>query len=155
MNNKKVVRLTESQLHNIIAESVSQILTEMIDEGQGARELWSRFVDIDDPYYERDSKQRNQRGASLKNYIMTGSWLGNEDNDLIGYDWDGNAVHKNTGKNFYRGSQPDDPHLKPINNSTWGKIGRAAAGTAISLTSPRRTLNRIGNQIMNKIRPNR
>ena len=29
MNNKKVVRLTESQLHNIIAESVSQILMEL------------------------------------------------------------------------------------------------------------------------------
>ena len=33
--NKKVVRLTESQLHNIIAESVSQILMEL-DEGYGA-----------------------------------------------------------------------------------------------------------------------
>ena len=29
MNNKKVVRLTESQLHNIIAESVSQLLMEL------------------------------------------------------------------------------------------------------------------------------
>ena len=34
MNNKKVVRLTESQLHNIIAESVNQILNEL-NEGFG------------------------------------------------------------------------------------------------------------------------
>ena len=35
MNNKKVVRLTESQLHNIIAESVSQILNEIGDTEYG------------------------------------------------------------------------------------------------------------------------
>ena len=154
-NRKNVVRLTESKLRKMIKESVSQILTEMIDEGQGARELWGHLRDTtnDVPRYERDEKQRNQSNASLKDYIKTGSWVGNEDNDLIGYDWDGNAVHKDTSKNFYRGSQPNYPDIKPINNSTWGKIGRAAAGTAIRLMTPRRTINRIGNQITNKIRP--
>ena len=35
MRNKKVVRLTESQLHNIIAESVNQILNEIGDTKLG------------------------------------------------------------------------------------------------------------------------
>lgn len=37
MNNKKVVRLTESQLHDIIAESVSQILNEIGNTEKGQK----------------------------------------------------------------------------------------------------------------------
>ena len=48
MKNKKVVRLTEGQLHNIIAESVSQILKEFdYDNPQGSkRKGWNDLKDV-------------------------------------------------------------------------------------------------------------
>ena len=151
---KQRIVLTESKLRNMIKESVRQILNEMVNEGQGARELGNRFMDmLDVPRYRRDYMQRNRHDASLKNYIKTGSWLGNEDNDLVGYDGRGNAIHKDISKNPYHDWSFYDSRRKPINNSTWGKIGRAAAGTALRLMSPGRAINRMGNQIMNKIRP--
>ena len=50
MRNKKVVRLTESQLHNIIAESVSQILMEMDkNKYDAARNLHPNLMKKVDP----------------------------------------------------------------------------------------------------------
>lgn len=154
--NRSSVRLTESKLKSLIAEAVNEVLYEMVNEGQGASELWDRIDNsLSGTGYRNASysKQRNRRGASLKNYIKTGSWLGNEDNDLIGYrGYSGDAVHKDKSKNASDWDL-DAYDIKPINNSIRGKMGRAVAGTALRLMSPGRTIDRIGNQIMNKIRP--
>ena len=66
MKNKKVVRLTESQLHNILAESVSQILMEMnADDYKKAMDnpRYRKMMDKVDPRtFARRARGANAQG---------------------------------------------------------------------------------------------
>lgn len=67
MNNKKVVRLTESQLHNIIAESVSQILEAWDGEKiERAKQRFSNF-DIDPRHMAARARGVNSYGKARPN----------------------------------------------------------------------------------------
>lgn len=102
---KKTIKLTESELHNLIKESVKKVL----EEGQGLDTFKKGFIDndlSDDIYEKGDGKQK------IRNFIDTG--------DI-------------EGRNF-RYYHPNNPTVattykdgaKEIDRSTMGKIGRAA-----------------------------
>ena len=69
MNNKKVVRLTESQLHNIIAESVSQILNEIGDTPKGAYDLGRLYGRYKGRKLYSPSKENKDRISDMEKYI--------------------------------------------------------------------------------------
>ncbi len=121
MENKKVVRLTESDLHRIIAEAVKEVLS----EGQGwdlfktaAKETWSGE---DDSYM----KDRRKNGESIygrdkddvkdtvRNFIRTGDNNG-DDGEYYNPEYPMNNHHQ------YR------ENYKKVDNSLGGKVGRAA-----------------------------
>ena len=78
MRNKKVVRLTESQLHNIIAESVNQILMELDPRTYAsyADKRQQQYLDLrkgatDSEKFANQRKNKAQR-ETLKNKIDAG-----------------------------------------------------------------------------------
>ena len=69
-NTKKIVRLTESQLHNIIAESVSQILNELdwktkYNAGRKEQDLFDRFTQGKRNFTDSERKRLKRRGKEL------------------------------------------------------------------------------------------
>jgi hypothetical protein len=114
---KQTIRLTESELHNIIKESVINIL----NEGQGwnlfkknNQDLWNG--EYDDTLKQDFNSLKDKRiRRDLKNSI-------NNNDDYEYYDEEGRG-HDYDGKGF-----------KPTNNNLSGKLGRAAglAGTLAS-----------------------
>lgn len=102
---KKTIKLTESELHNLIKESVKKVL----EEGQGWDTFKKGFREInssDEDYEKGHGKQK------FRNFVNTG--------DI-------------EGRNF-RYYHPNNPTVattykdgaKEIDKSTMGKIGRAA-----------------------------
>ena len=137
MRNKKVVRLTESQLHNIIAESVSQILTEMVDEGQG----WDLFKSVRNDYKNRPQSYRlndpeqkayeksDEYKQAKKNFINHGN-AEHTDYNLYG-DYDpansGHYAKDKESMDFWtKDCSQGDTKYKPINRGLMGKLGRRA-----------------------------
>lgn len=115
---KQTIRLTESELHNIIKESVMNIL----NEGQGwnyfkknNKDIWNGEHDDGTIKQEFNNLKDKRFRRDLKNSI-------NNNNDYEYYDEEGMG-HDYDGKGF-----------KPTNNNLSGKLGRAAgfAGTLAS-----------------------
>ena len=102
---KKTIRLTESELHSLIKESVKKVL----EEGQG----WDTFKKgFRDNNNNNGNKLNNGVKQSLKNFVNTG--------DIEG-----------RGLRYYHPNNPTvsttyKDGAKEIDNSTIGKIGRAA-----------------------------
>ena len=90
MRNKKVFRLTESQLHNIIAESVNRVLNEGIEEGavtNGLRNIAGRAYGAYQGaktgynYGAGIAKAENQHDKRMKNGVEYGNSLIQRDED--------------------------------------------------------------------------
>ena len=83
MNKKKVVRLTESDLHSIIKESVNRILHEVTDYGNnifGSADIGQAYdVDYDDGYFELKTLSRDviekfgNKSDFIENYTNKGT----------------------------------------------------------------------------------
>lgn len=70
MKNKKIMRLTESDLHNIIKESVSQILNELnwktkYNAGRKEQDLFDRFTQGERNFTDSERKRLKRRGKEL------------------------------------------------------------------------------------------
>jgi hypothetical protein len=124
---KKLIRLTESDLHRIVKESVQRILAESVNEGQG----WNLFKSAVDAansddfdyngYKQQVAKDPKGWKQQQKNYIKYGNFEGpNLQKDA--YDKNGDASDT---MNSFKSVQGDDA-LPRINHSLRGKIGRAA-----------------------------
>ena len=114
---KKVIRLTEGDLHRIVKESVNRVL----QEGQGFnmvknvyRTLRDEPIDDSDldyfgtPEWDEDKERYINNGGDYKYY-------------------DENGEFTNT-----RGLQLDPPYKnKPVNNGFTGRLGRRAAANTI------------------------
>lgn len=102
---KKTIKLTESELHNLIKESVKKVL----EEGQGWDTFKKGFREIN----PSDNNYEKGRGKqSFKNFVNTG--------DIEG-----------RGLRYYHPNNPTvattyKDGVKEIDKSTMGKIGRAA-----------------------------
>ena len=107
MNNKKVVRLTESQLHNVIAESVSQILMEL-DPRTYNSYAYKRHLQAKnetDPtkkqmYLDKEKMGRQATVDAFNrdfayNYQKDGNeyWDGEKHEEMMGLDDDGNYTY--------------------------------------------------------------
>ena len=132
---KKLVRLTESDLHKIIKESVEKIL----QEGQG----WDTFKNLSkmrvDDYTENGDFRRDVRdafsGDNVKNYIETG------DSDRRQYRYY-NPKDALMGSDVYRHGN------KEIDRSKMGQLGRAAGlGAGLGVLAAKRGANKIKNGI--------
>lgn len=66
MRNKQVVRLTESQLHNIIAESVKKVINESY--GITSRDLMDYFGLSREEWNNMSSQQREQLYQEFLDY---------------------------------------------------------------------------------------
>lgn len=128
---KKVIRLTESDLHRIVRNSVNRILSENYEEeGQGyntfktlSREILSGDRDDELPYLG-SQEWKNERN----NFIQHGSGNG-YDHDF--YDEKGNATDNPEGN-------------QPMNRGLGGKIGRAASAYALQgLGKARQSYNKM------------
>lgn len=117
---KNRIRLTESQLHNVIKECVEKVLT----EGQGwnlfkdrTKQIWNGDFDEDLQNYQDEDWGEIKKDA--KNYIHHGNSTQFDDDEY--YDDEGNGTMFNTGNKINRGFS--------------GKLGRAAgaAGTYASI----------------------
>lgn len=122
---KKTIRLTESDLHNIVRRCVNEV----IEEGQGwdtVKDVWRRRGDwMNDPktYSPEEEGDFNQ---SLKNWVHTGSY------DIEDGDGKASSYKESDPTTGYRDLSPDDSRgLKKTNHSLRGRIGRSAAGAAI------------------------
>lgn len=134
---KKLVRLTEGDLHRIIKESVEKIL----QEGQGFdtfKQLAKMRVDDYDRKDVRDLLRNNQ----MKNYVETG------DGDRRQYTYY-NPNDPLMGSDVYRNGN------KEIDRSKMGQVGRAAGlGAGLGVLAAKRGANKIKNGI-SKLRDKR
>jgi hypothetical protein len=119
---KRTIKLTESDLHNIVRRCVNEVIA----EGQGwdaVKDIWRRRGDwMNDPS-TYDDQEFNQ---GLDNWVNTGSYdIKNgeqkaksykEDEPTVGFD----SIEPN-----------EEMGLKKTNQSLRGRIGRSAAGAAI------------------------
>lgn len=112
---RQTVRLTESDLHRIIRESVNQILT----EGQGWNTFKRAVKDVNSGDFDYDDYDKCMRApehkAERNNWINHGS--------IFGYDPNRDSYNENgftepTDSKFAQGR---------INHGRSGKLGRAAA----------------------------
>ena len=115
---KQIIRLTESELHQIIQESVNRILKENgMQEGQGWNLFKKTYQDVKNGEYNNvPDKNLWPSREEVGNYINRGSISNSKENpnDDMYYNDDGYTTH---GK--YSTS-------KPINRGLGGKLGRAA-----------------------------
>lgn len=121
MENKKVVRLTESDLRRIVAESIKEVLS----EGQGWdmfkggwKNAWSGEGDSEMKDYRKNGESifgdKDEMKKTTRNFIQTGD--GNGDNGEYYSSEDPiNNYHRNYGGDY-----------KKVDNSLGGKVGRAA-----------------------------
>ena len=131
---KKLVRLTEGDLHRIIKESVEKIL----QEGQG----WDTFKNLSkmrvDDYEDGEFRKDvgNLLGSDeIKNYIETG------DGDRRQYRYY-NPKDALMGSDVYRDGN------KEIDRSKMGQLGRAAGlGAGLGVLAAKRGANKIKNGI--------
>ena len=126
---KRTIRLTESDLHNIVRQCVNEV----IQEGQGwdaVKDIWNRRGDwMDDPETYEDPKQFKR---DLGNWERTGDY----NTRSIRRSGEGSQPMKSYKANdpttAYDSIDPDETAgLKPVNNSLRGRVGRKAAGAAI------------------------
>jgi hypothetical protein len=145
MENKKVVRLTESDLHRIITEAVKEVLS----EGQGwdlfkgaAKDAWSGKDDS----YMKDGREngdsiwgdKDEFKKQNRNFIQYGD-AGRDtpyhyyDNDDIDekeryYNPERPMYSRGKGSIDYlkKRTGMSDKNLKKVDNSLGGKVGRAA-----------------------------
>lgn len=83
MKNKKIIRLTESDLHNVIKESVQEALNDMIYEGQG----WDLFKRARTGYKNNDidpreycqNRNTDRHKQSKQNFVNHGTEDGNDE----------------------------------------------------------------------------
>ena len=122
MKNKKVVRLTESDLHRIVAESVERVLS----EGQGWdmfknswKETWSgendsymkdRHKNGESPFGTDKDEMRNM----TRNFIQTGD-INGSNGEYYNPEYPNNNFDQKYRENY-----------KKVDNSLGGKLGRAA-----------------------------
>lgn len=112
---KKTIRLTESDLHDIIKESVNKIL----NEGQGwdffkkrTKEIWDGDYDDTIKDYQNE-KNTEEYKKDKKNFINKGSAYSDNDN-YYHTDEPTRTLQDKFGK-----------YNKPINKGVTGKVGRA------------------------------
>ena len=112
---KQTIRLTESELHNIIKESVMSILK----EGQG----WDKFKSVNKDIWSGKGDDENYPSyKEYKNYV-------NNENNRQYYDED-------DGEYYSSG--------KKVNNGLTGKLGRAAGGAGLYASlAARRAYNKL------------
>ena len=132
---KKLVRLTEGDLHRIIKESVNRILS----EGQGLDTFKQLSKMKVDDYDENGAFRKDVRdlfsGDDVKNYIETG------DSDRRQYRYY-NPKDPLMGSDVYRDGN------KEIGRSKLDKIGRAAGlGAGLGVLAAKRGANKIKNGI--------
>ena len=129
--NKKLIRLTESDLHRIVKESVYRIL----DEGQGWNIFKDRAKGILRGEYDDDLDQLKTDDAKKEkqNFINKGNAAGFDDDY---YDEYGDS-HPNNQTGRY----------KPMNKSLSGRLGRRAAVNGIQAVAGGRALY---NKLRNK-----
>ena len=141
---KKIIKLTESDLHKIIKESVNNILNGCLNEGQG----WDYFKDRVNDMKQSDAgfstamKELSDKETykGMGNFIKTGDRNG----DVDGYP-----------NNYYYSDSPSDAiehnygeKGKPVNKSLRGKIGRAAgAAGAIGYGVGKSAYNSVRNRL--------
>jgi len=128
---KQIIRLTESELHQIIQESVKRILKENgMQEGQGWNLFKKTYQDVKNGEYNNiPDKNLWPSREEVGNYINRGSISNSKENpnDDMYYGDDGDATY---------GKYSDS---KPINRGLGGKLGRAAgfAGSAAMVGAQR------------------
>lgn len=121
MRNKKVIRLTESDLHRIVAESVERVLS----EGQGWdmfkygwKNAWNGEGDSEMKDYRKAGKSifgnKDDMKDSTRNFIQTGDMNG-ADGEYYDPENPSNNAYRKYGENY-----------KKVDNSLGGKLGRAA-----------------------------
>lgn len=124
MENKKVIKLSEAQLHRVIKESVNRILQEYGDtpkgqavlgalqqrklqQGREAQQMYGTFAKEPDKYYQSakdiDNYAWNQRGGRDASRDMTNAYYRGEDAQHSYYH---HGIDKNTRNNV-------------INNNSW------------------------------------
>lgn len=142
---KKIIRLTEGDLHKIVKESVGMVLNEM-EEGQG----WNLFKDTvkrayGDKNFQSDyedfmknvSQDPKEWKRQQSNYIKYGNWNG-YDPDKDAYREDGDPTDT-----AYANPNWGDDASPRINHNLRGKIGRAAGlGASKAVLHGRGLLNR-------------
>lgn len=128
---KQIIRLTESELHQIIQESVNRILQENgMQEGQGWNLFKKTYQDVKNGEYNNvPDKNLWPSRENVGNYINRGSISNSKENpnDERYYDENGDS---------HRSEYSDS---KPINRGFGGKLGRAAgfAGSAAMVGAQR------------------
>jgi hypothetical protein len=141
MNKKNIIRLTESELKNIITESVKNILS----EGQGFDFLKSTYDDMksDEDYSLSDFKNFIQNDMDgIKNFIKTGDFSPQD------YQEAGDYYDPNDPALSWPGSTKEGKPLKKINKTPYGKIGRAAGSVgAMGIAG----MKALGNSIRKKL----
>lgn len=129
----KLIRLTESDLHRIVKESVNKVLNEMVDEGQGwdffnrvRRDYKNGDQDLDD--YNQAMRDKETK-VQARNFINTGDYKGDKGNV---YDRDhpasSDSYYKSMDhvKSVYGDDKEAQKEYGAINHSLGGKLGRAA-----------------------------
>lgn len=119
---KRTIRITESDLHNIVRRCINEVL----EEGQGwdaVKSLWNRRGEwMDDPDTYSDEAGFNKE---LKNWVNTGDTEGDK---AISYKESDPFVGHSS---IEPGDIGNGITLKKANQSLRGRIGRSAAGAAI------------------------
>lgn len=121
---KRTIRLTESDLHRIVSETVNRVLA----EGQGwntFKDAWREYRGMDDDDKERLSQEwgNDDWKQKTQDYIQHGdmNYMGPEFDEREYYEPDGMATHNG----------PEDGN-KPINKSLRGRLGRRAAMAGVN-----------------------
>ena len=129
---KKIIRLTESELHDFIQESVKTILSEisnantesLVNEGQG----WETYKALRNDIKNRDDYdfgefkkelRDKETGKAFKNYLKHGVA---DFFDHVDPNWDTHYDATSPTSNIHA----TNPDAKPINKKLSGKLGRAA-----------------------------
>lgn len=98
---KKVIRLTESDLHRIIKESVERVL----NEGQGWNMFKASVKDAnnatDDEWRDYEDYDPEEFKQDKANFIKYGSWM--KDDKRPFYDDRGNSTYDDTGNRIKKG----------------------------------------------------
>ena len=131
-NNKKLIRLTEADLHAMVQEAVNTIL-----EGQG----WEYFINHmnkleDATPEERIEIEKQMRDPKYK-YGARSQFVGHGD-----FDYNDN-VRQGKQRDYYdsKGEATPSHRGKPINNTFRGRLGRYAGAKGAKLAT--RAVNKI------------
>ena len=110
--NKKVIRLTESDLHRIVKESVKKILNEIGDTGEGQRSLGAlqarKVINADGDSVDDLFKNQEKEGGAIYGYAKRQRSKTGEDSDMYGNTI--NPLYKDYCKGYheYINSHPEE-----------------------------------------------